>query len=62
VSSVPSFFITSLVVSRGNLQMNSAFRTRQSRLFTWSARIAPASFYAEGIDISKGIRTKKGQV
>src|ERR1043166_2035949 len=33
--------------------MNSAFRTRQSRFFTWSARTTPASLDLEGISTSK---------
>jgi hypothetical protein len=39
--------MTSIVVSRGSLQMNSIFRTRRSRFFTWLASTTTPSVYLQ---------------
>jgi len=52
--SVCSFCITSSTVPKGNLQTNSACLIFQSRLFTWSDKIAPLIFNPSGINTSNG--------
>jgi len=51
---VLNFCTTSLNAADGNLQANSAFLAFQSRLFTWSDKIAPLTSNPSGILISKG--------
>ena len=53
-SKVASFWSASEIVSIGKVHINSAFRTRQSRLLTWSDNIAPATGNPAGRRTSKG--------
>jgi len=51
---VEAFARTSAVVASGKWQMGSACRARQSRLLTWSERIAPWTGRLSGTSTSKG--------
>jgi hypothetical protein len=49
-----SFWSTSKIVLSGNVHINSALRIRQSKLFIWSDRIAPAAGNPAGMQTSNG--------
>jgi hypothetical protein len=53
-SNKPIFCSTSDIVLGGKVPSNSAFRVRQSKLFTWSERIAPVTDRPAGTTTSKG--------
>ena len=53
-SSVLNFCIASEMVSAGKGQSNSVLRARQSKLLTWSDKIAPVTGNPAGIRTSKG--------
>src|SRR5439155_16929954 len=53
-NNVPSLTSTSRITSFGMAQMNSAFRTRQSKLFARSASTTPPTLQSGGITTSNG--------
>ena len=53
-NNVPSFCKTSDIVLDGNVQISSAFLARQSRLLTWSDRMAPVTGRPAGRRTSNG--------
>ena len=61
-AAIPSLSKTSYVVSRGSLQMNSVFRTRQSIFLTWSARTTPPSLPPQSLFILRGRFCCAGEV
>ena len=53
-NNVASFWSTSEIVPVGKVHINSAFLARQSKLLTWSDKIAPAIGNPAGIRTSNG--------
>ncbi len=54
VSNRPIFCSTSDIIFGGKEPINSAFLVRQSKLFTWSERMAPVTDRPGGTTTSKG--------